>query len=240
MSFPGPAGYPDWQRVVNYDTAATVYTLTGTHTTIITSPVLDVSRYAYLAGRFIHLQNPAVYVTASYYLDLAATILVGTQSFVLDTNIGSPAQLALRNLGPFVQLAFNPVSAGTWQGDYKVFASNRPTALWSTPVKPMLIQQSAVALPPGGSVDSWPNSYYAGPVRVGLLSNQANTNVQILSENSDGTFSQMDVITITGVSVWTPFTTIVPTGAWKATVVNGGGVAGTFTLSVVPSLTGSS
>lgn len=233
----GPGGYPDGQRVQNWDGPILWNHDTGPTTTDVTSPVMDVSRFAYLCGNLSASQgNPDIII--DWYLDSAATIPVGGRSFAMSVNVGGGAQLRIPNLGPYVQITLAQAIVGTYRVVAYIFATNRVYALDFLPGGPLLIDQQDVTLGAGATAVLYPTGYYAGPVQIwtdiaapSLLSMQALVAGSgwdyIAQQSAPSTPSQV-------VYEW-----VAPSGAWRINFTNTGSSPAGYYLAVIPSLTGS-
>ena len=230
-------GYADWQRVENWDTGD-LWSASGNNVAVGTaSPILDVSRSGYLGGYLTGSGVGAIF-TATWYIDAAGTIPIGTRAFVLIDNILSEAQVRLPNLGPFVQLALDPLTNGNFSYSAQVFGTNRVHPLEFIPSHAALIEETNTPVPATSTLFYYPQDYYSGPVQVYTsptgavtvaiqlidpLGNWYNTTLYTVAANANDTREG-----------------IAPPGAWRMAVVNGGGSSVNISLAVTPSMTGSS
>lgn len=231
-------GYADWQRLDNWDSAPlfseTNIDIAGTHS----SPVLDVSRYAYIGGYDISNANPAV-VGFNWFADAAATITLGGVEFLLSPLIQDFAQYRLPNLGPFLQVSWAQVVAGHPSHTCRLIGTNRAHPLEFIPEGPLQYNIQSVALAAGAVVNIYPTDYYAGPMRVwGFFGAGFQWSLQTLLP--DGTWIFIDQSPPTTVTTDVSAVTITPRGAWRFQIFNGGGAPFNYSFAAQPSQTGSS
>lgn len=234
----GPGGYPDGQRVANYDSPALWVDDPGLVTAQDrTSPILNVSRYAYLCGQFGETQSQSQ-VQITWYLDAAGAVAVGRRTFQLDFNIGL-AQFRTVNLGPYVQVVRTAtVFDATYGPESWVFASNRDYPLEFIPINPLLIDEQNVTLGAGASLTMYPLGYYAGPIQLWTdLGAPSLVNMRCLVAGGGWHYiAQLGITTTPSQAV---YEWVAPSGAWQITFENNGAGAAGFYLAVTPSLTGS-
>lgn len=233
----GTRGYADSQRVSNYDTGVLWNLSTGPNTTDWVSPVLDVSRFAYLGMNIAALLGQPQ-VNLAWYLDAQATIACGTRVFALDTNISGNAHARILNLGPFVQITIARVTAPQYYLQIQAYATNRVYPFEFIPTNPVILSQQNVAIGAGINANVYPVDYYAGPVNVWFDAAYANGGVSLQYLNQSGTWEFNDERVTTAVGVYT-YQMVTPPGAWRLVVGNNTGGASSYYLVVTPSLTGS-
>lgn len=229
-------GYPDWQRNVNFDSGLLWNVNTVLTNQPTTSPTLDVSKFAYLAGLILITNNPAL-VTITWYADSGRVTTLGQRQFILTNSIASSSQIRLVNLGPFCQVQISSISGTQYQASAQLFLSNRVHPLEFIPTQKLLINQQNVAIGANTTVQINPGDYYAGPARVFIFSALTQGwQLQVLSVNN--TWDIVDSFNTTA-NVNAEFDTITPAGAWRMQIFNAGG-ASNYYLVVTPSMSGSS
>lgn len=233
----GARGYADYQRLDNWDSGVLWNEATGIVNTQINSPVLDVSRYAYLTGYAICGQN-GLTVQIQWTMDAAQQVLAGSRSFTLTQPISGPMQFRIPNLGPFAQLLLTPFGGAAYSLNVNAGATNRVHPLEFIPANPAILDGQGVALPASGTVITYPTDYYAGPLSIDFTPGVAAwLTLDVLT--SAGAWHRMYLMSGAAGSE-TVFTWVTPPGAWRMNVINQGAAASTFGLRAVPSMTGSS
>lgn len=233
---PGPRGYPDWQRQVNYDSPLFLSTVNQAVPPTLTSGTQDVSQFAYLAGQFGCTGNTCD-MEIRWWADSALVMQVGAMGFSLSQNIASAGQFRIPHLGPFMTLSIGSIGGIAATVTARAFSTNRVHPLNEPPTPSQLIAVPSTNLNASTAVNVYPNGYYAGPVRVYVDLPAANWFVTLFSYSTTGTTPIIDKFTSTA-AVATGFTTVVPMGAWFAQVFNATGVAGNYILSATPSTSG--
>lgn len=229
-------GYADYQRVGNYDSGILWSVDTGSINVGISSPLLDVGRYAYLGGTIAGLLNQSQ-VSIFWYADAAATIQVGERFIQLHGQILQPAQIRLPNLGPFVRINCNITGGANQDVQANVFGTNRVHPLEFIPVNPLVIDQQNVAIAAGVTANLYPFDYYAGPCRLWMLVSQT-SQWQLQALSSAGVWELFDQQQGFAAFANVEQTLITPPGAWRLAVQNTSGTAGNYWAVVTPSTTG--
>jgi hypothetical protein len=232
---PGPLGYPDWQRVNNYDSPVLFAQVTVVSAGTIITPVLDVSRYAYLGGADQAITNSAQ-ALITWYADSAGTIQTGQRVFSIHASQGI-AYYRLPNLGPYCTLAWLEFGGVHFQHSCQMFGTNRFHPLEFIPSRAQLITQSNVPLAASASVNVWPVGYYAGPVQIWINGPASGWLyvLQSLDANAVAQFVDRAQPAASGDFRWN---TVAPPGAWWVNVFNNTVTAGNYYLSVTQSTTG--
>lgn len=236
MANPAGIGYPDGQRVVNWDSPVLYSGSVNNLTTYAQSGALDVSRYGYVGG---YMQCSVGYclVTLEWFLDQAMTIIVGQREFTLDQHIANICQPKVPHMGPWLQVTFQAIGNAPFTADWSIFATNRASQLEFVPVTPLLIDTFSSNVPIGGNYVLYPGSYYAGPVAVWMQTPAANWNATFFYLDSQGVNNLISTQAMTsGNNV---FETVAPPGFWYFRADNNSGAAGTFYVTIRPSVTGS-
>lgn len=231
-------GYADYQRLENFDTGILLSAATPLSASSFSSPIIDVSRFAYLCGQ-VECITANCAVALNYFIDALGTVNAGNRNFIL-TAQGLPAgQIHITNLGPFVQFFVEALGAVPFQFNASIFASNRVELNEFVPQIATLIDLQN-ATEPAGATAFYPNAMFAGPMSVGINMPVAATIVSLEALNSGGTW---DIIAQTttgasGVPMIVPM--IAPLGAWRILVSNPGAATVGMYLVATPSNTGAS
>lgn len=228
-------GYADWQRVSNWDSGTLYSTPGGVNITTDQTPILDVSRYAYLAG-WDQISGIPVQVDIYWYGDKAQTVSFGHRLFVLDPNNQGVAQYRIPNLGPYVQIVWTRIGPGSFQHPCSIMATNRFHPLEFIPVLPTLIDLQGLTLPAGSSF-YYPGGYYAGPLQVFANSFPANSFLAMQVLNSAGGWDTM--LSMGGLAANAAFQWIAPAGGWRLAALAVAASTPNTILVAVPTLTGS-
>lgn len=228
-------GYPDWQRIVNWDSPTLWAVPNSPQVTGFQSPVLNVSRYGYLGGR-LGLDAGTAYCTILWFSDAAGTLEVGQYTITLAQAVTNLAQFRIPNLGPYCQLQFTSLLAPNFTPRGLILATNRPHPLPLVPLNAWLIQTINQALGASLTATLAPSDYYAGPADVWFFGSQLDS-VTFYSLSYAGNYQQFEFMA-TSTNANSSKQIMLPGGAWEVIVANANGLAGTFSLTVVPSLTG--
>lgn len=233
----GPGGYPDGQRVQNWDSPSLFSASPANSAAQIVSGVLNVSRFAYLVLYANLTGSPGdCAITIDWYQDRGATDLIGSRQVILSHSIPI-AQWRPVNLGPYAIVQISPAS-GNLTGSFNLVASNRVHPLEFVPVNAVLVDNQNLAIAANGVDTLYPSDYYAGPLYVWLTPNFGTGFVVVEALTSSGNWDVVGgaKITTTGYQSLTP---VVPPGAWRLLVENTVAAASTLGIAAVASVTGS-
>ena len=195
------------------------------------SPALDVSAFPSVTG-FIGLQPPPASmatgeVTFTWYADQDCSQIMGVKGLPLTSLIPSTAQPLLPNLGPYLQVKYQP-----FLGQSQLAMRLGPSMV-QTP-EPKLIPGDAILvdekdhpLPANGFVTIYPAGYYAGVLRVYL---SGSPGIQVSLYEYDLTLVNWPTDSFTNGSR----EGMAPFGAWFVFVQNVSATAGKFTLAITP------
>lgn len=238
LNAPPAQGYPDGQRLQNYDTP-TIYTVNPSVVAPpIQSPILYVGRFAYLGGfineSFNHSQH-----TFAWYTDSTGSVQLAQRHFQLSAAIGVGAQIRIPNLGPFFQHTITRPEGGNVEDAVLLFLTNRSYPLEFVPIDPVLVDVETQNVGAGATVFDYPTTYYGGPVQMVTQCSQ-NSQVVLSYQTGTGTWDEFWVSNVINNGVWTNTTVIVPTSAWRFALENTSGVLGTYDVTIIPSTTGAS
>lgn len=230
-------GYPDYQRVVNWDSGVIWQLPEQVITSAVTSNVMDVSRYGCLGGLIVPVTNDAL-ITLRWFLDDLGLVGVGSRQFAVTPNIQNYCQIRFPNLGPFIQIEVSTFGGVNATISANFFATNRADMLELVPAAPQLVPYQGVSVPTTQGVTLYPLDYYSGPARVWIYA--ASPAVAYLDGcNAQGQYGHFDQTpTVSGGAA--SMNTIIPPGSWRIGLVNGGTATQTIQIAITQSYTGSS
>lgn len=237
LASPPQRGYPDWGRVVDWDSPLLFSINRAATQNSDTSGFQDVSRFETVALN--GFCNPAAAVAVRWALDPAGVVSVGDRLFVLSPGIIGAAAARLTNLGPFVRMSWAGIGGANFANVAKMFASNRGYPLEWMPNNALLRSDVNVAVGAAGSVQVFPSDYYAGPVSAIVESAGGNTAFLAQAFTPTGTAISISPTVTPAAGVVAALDFVAPAGAWWILVFNPG-AATTYTITAVPSMTGSS
>lgn len=238
LAQPPIRGYPDYQRVENWDSDVVWNPGQATGGAPVDSGYIDVSRFACL------LFNPVVtvgqvVVSIVWSNDDAGNLQLGSLQWCMDAAIGSSgAYRHTLNQGPFARIFVVPISASATV-DPIALVDNRTGVLDFTPFAPTLIDEQNSPLGANQTATLYPTGLYAGPVHTWFEPAWASGILTLDTLATDGTYHVASVIDIPGAGDQS-YVQLTPVGAWRMRVENGTGAASSYYLSVVPSITGAS
>lgn len=232
----GKLGYPDWQREANWDGPTLWEPPTTERATTITSPMMNVSRYAALTGH-VGISGHDGLATFRYFSDQAGTKETGARRVFLHHAIPNSANLLLENLGPWCQV--NIATAGEKYTPFvRLLATNRQRVQEVLPLEPLLLDTNPVFA--GAETKTFtPGSYYAGPVAVWVNSSGAGIFCAVIMETCQvvGEYTRVDQLTLPS-NEEKRGTFQAPLGAWQVAVTTNG--VTTVELRLTAASTGSS
>lgn len=231
-------GYADWQRVANMDTGALVSINRGATRASDDSGVLDVSRFEYLGGQDHCLTTP-VLVTMFWFADAAGLVTMGSRQFTLHQLVANPAQYRLPNLGPFVEIQWASISGDNFAHQATLIATNRFHPLEFIPIEPLLIDASAVAIGGAANATVFTSDFYAGPVECVVSSVGGATSFVAQALDTAGVARTLSPTVTPAANTFANLNFVAPPGAWFITALNPG-AATSYSITAVPSMTGSS
>lgn len=238
LQTPPARGYAPWQRISNYDTGELYGDNTALGSNPIATPVLDVSRFAYLGG-FTTLGGGQMLMALSWTLDAAATVGCGQRTIPLDTGIDLLTH-RLPNLGPFVKVTWSPIVLdNNFQRKVVLFGTNRVHPLEFIPGSPTLIDLQNVAIAAGSTDFAYPSEYYAGPMQIGLYSSAGNTIATLEGLTPGGNWDILQQSPQITAGAWQTLLWVAPAGAWRLAIQKDA-TPGNFYAVAVPSTTGAS
>lgn len=231
----GTSGFPDWARVVAWDTPIQ-WSATNQH---ITGPLgppepINAQSWANLAG--------VILVNAGQTLFRFLWDGTGTPTFEAgerniplgDVTIGYSA-IRLSHLGPSLTPTVTPIGADAFVS-FGLFSTNRPSPIETFPPFPQLVSVKAATLGAGLTAHNYANRLHAGPARVFVQTPATGWFLEAVSLDTAGNWDYFDYQALpAGNSV---FDTVMPLASCDFQIVNTTGVAGSYYLSVTPSTTG--
>lgn len=229
-------GYPDWQRIDNYDSGV-LFSLNVLNVTAAQlSPIIDVSRYARL-GSFMSVSGDNCQILMQWYMDAAGTVQVGERVFQVAGALFPSHQSFFINLGPFVRVAITPMSSAATNINWVVFGTNRDSVSEVTPRANNLVNVQNLNIGAGANVIIRPSDYASGAALMWVIVTQVFT-VLFLALSGSSTFDPTLQISNAAANSNVVQPLALPLGAWALQVVNNGGVAATCDATVVQSNSG--
>lgn len=229
-------GYPDGQRVVNWDSPLQWDSQGANVAGNVVSPIFDCSRYGYTAG-FLYCGLNQIEVDFTWYADRGGTVTLGSRTFYIDQYQPNGGQLRIPNLGPYVQVALLPIQAGGMNYHAQIFQTNRTHPLEFVPTVPYLIDVQAQALGANANALAYPSDLFSGPMAVWFNIANASGTLFLQALNASGTYDDFSQTVVTVKS--TLLDLVAPPGSWRFYVLNGAAAATNFYLTAQPSLSGS-
>ena len=229
-------GYPDGQRVQNWDGPLLINAQASGTSNVYQSPVINTSRYSSIAG-FVNAQSGQVLMNLAWYADQAQTIQIGTKQLALDPHQVNGAQFCIPNMGPWLQVSLSALVNPPFSYVLQAFPTNRRYVLPWVPGVPLLIDLGGQPIAANSSLDFHPTDLYMGPLYVHGQCSAAWV-LRLYTLTINGTW---DLIVYEPQTAGANFngTLVVPEGAWKLNVQNTSASATTGGISAWPSGTGS-
>ena len=228
-------GYPDWQRIVSYDSPPLVQFTHPLGSGSLSPSNFVMQHYAYIGGT-IDITGGDVDVQLTSFTDFFGVNPSGQRQFTLTSNINNAAQIYIPALGPYVGLVISSVTAGNWAGNGNLFASNRIVPLEFTPFNPIILDKSGATVAATSTTVFYPTDYYAGPANVYFFSPAA-IGFYVQFEDSSGNWNQVTPLVSVTAGGSVSESVFMPPGAWRIAVPNAG-AATACTLAVTHSATG--
>jgi hypothetical protein len=106
----GPAGYPDYQRVENYDGPPFLskHAVKLAALTVEEFTKLDVSRYTATALT-AEITKGLLQIYITWWANEAETVLLGQKEYLVTATAGEVGVLRITNLGPFMRIQFKAI-----------------------------------------------------------------------------------------------------------------------------------
>lgn len=227
-------GYPDWQRVDSWDSGIEYSETGAVHAVGWNTPVIDVSRFGYLAMLLSINSGNGFYATITWYADSAGTVPLAARTVVVDSSIPNGMQARLPNMGPFVQVVFNLLFGGVTT-TYRLWATNRFAPYEILPSQPLLVDEQNITLGSGVNATYYFVDYFSGPVSAWFSSSNAAWGMRIDSLSPSFTWDAIFSASLSQINYSVNFT--VPPAPCRVSFANGGGGT-TLYVAVTPSLTG--
>lgn len=229
-------GYADWQRVDNWDSPTLWNVTPSIGNAIVQSPIIDVSRFAYLSGVMEEDTSQCV-VDLRWLSASSGGSFIGFRTFVLSTLIPNFAYVRVPNLGPFLQIQVSPIAAANFEFSATLLGTNRVHPLEFIPRNPTLIDKQAQTVGAGAAATVYPGDYYAGPMRIWATCG-ATYSWALYFLNTVGVWDFVEQIQTQGASVNSSVNTVAPPGAWRVVLTNTGAANANYWLCATPSTTG--
>ena len=233
----GPQGFPDYQRVVNWDSSALINDTGTARVGSFTYPAVFVGRYAYLAMVAAVRGVPNCRMTVTWFSDAALSIGLGSVNIMLDPNNSGNCQLRLENLGAFAQITLASVGVANFTSHMTVIGSNRPYNIPVVPSDAGVIFNSVGVIGAGASVPIVPDTYFAGNGILSILPAAAPVTAELRGMDLGGTYRGWATVSAAA-NVRASVQTLFPMGAWEIVLTNTGGVNTSCETDLVPGWTG--
>jgi hypothetical protein len=237
LAQPPIRGYADWQRVDNFDMGIIYNYAPGVINFTHLSPVLDVSRFAYLGGR-VGCALGGMMVIVYWYADAGGTVQLADRIFPISSLVTNSAFIRLPNLGPFMAFQVQAIAGANYNPQVNLFATNRVHPLEFMPEGAVLVDQQAVAIGAGSTNTTYPQDYYSGPAGVMYDPAYAAGFIELQYLTGAGNWDILDIVSGTTASTPARATMVMPPGAWRFQINNSTGAASSYYLTVTGSTTG--
>lgn len=231
----GPGGYPDWQRLTNYDGPTAWSINQGGIAARLIGPMMDMSRYATLST-FMEVSGGPTQIGISWFLDQAGTVLVGQRTIMMGVNPGESENINLLNLGPWAQIEISPIGAGVRGANIVAHGTNRTFPSEVAPNSQELVYVDGVTLQPNTDLTVIPSGYWSGPVVMwARTDSNITTTFQALAGNGAwNDFWQLSPGSISDSSI-----VVIPLGEWQVILTNGSTTqTGTANLTIIAPISG--
>jgi hypothetical protein len=208
--------------------------------------VFDVRNWASILMGFRMNTNAlgnSLEITYRWFANPDGSRLVGQQSLLLDDIVGT-AVATIANLGPYLEVVVNRLSGTTgWNWNASLLTSQRqPPNVYGGNFTPYLVEQNAVSVSGGATLDIPFGTVYAGPVWVAQRASGAqNGTFRITSLSTDGTYHAGNVFNNAvpnGTNEYQAVT--VPAAPCRGEITNTGASPSAYSLVIYLSPTGSS
>ena len=237
MTSRGPLGYPDYQKVNNWDgpllfSAKELLLSEGQE-----QGPWDMSRYASLLARLEILGTPIGVNLAWTTAQGALGGLTATRFFVLEPNILAPIQILIPNLGPSLKWTTTTEVGKTAKLTANVHGSNRVNPLGFVPRGPLVLSRR-ITFAKAETVTLYPSDYYGGPAQVYYEKEGQTLTFVVEAQVMPGEWVSTFLHETAAAKGNDTFSLLLPPTAWRLAVVSGG--LQNFNVRVAPSYSGSS
>jgi hypothetical protein len=235
LSSPPLTGYVDYQRNVAND-GPVIVNPPDTITEPWSSGPIPVSQYWGVTTQMGPISG-SFYVQYTWYTDETLDTALASKTVQVNEGAANYFPYIIPNLGPWLTVT---IAAPT--GEYPVVfsfiasATNRPSVM-PTPATPdVSLNTGGVAIPAGTTEFFNQAQAYAGPAMLTVDGSQSySTTIQVW--NGSG---WVTIFAEAGLAAgFDNYTVVMPLSTWRVGITNGGAVAGTFTATITPSVTGS-
>jgi hypothetical protein len=238
---PETGGYPDYQRVVNWDGELLVANTERVLKEKLTLGPFNVARFGWLAGalggRFAK-GVAAIEWKFTWYNNETGSVEVGHRTFMTNPEITSHAQIHLPNLGPWLNIVAN-FAAVEVRTKLILQPTNRPYPTELIPQVATILPYTVKKIAKGGGAIYVPGSYYSGPAHmfVGSVGQEMAPALEVY--NPEEAWEVAEQYTQTATNTRAVYTIVIPTAPWRISVTNLGAAETEVGVSVTPSMTGS-
>jgi hypothetical protein len=221
----GPYGYPDRQRVKDWDGETVFVPEIGERDTAAVSSNINVSRYASLWGKVAPSSNGVgVLVELNWRAQTELTSLSPTRFIAIAPPEESPAQplfFHVPNLAPILRIRMDAIGPlhTPWFPEAEYGLDNRQYAVETTPLQQGLITPSSILLAGGNNFYVYPRYFYAGPITMYVYCETATSQIGVEAYTTGGVWHRIGVYTAP-VNEYSPVTFQVPLGSWRIVITN--------------------
>lgn len=238
LATPGTRGYPDWQRLQNWDSPSLFQRRMAFSGLSDDSGIMDVRLYQYLGGiDFITAAPGGCSVHVSWYQDPSGSTLVGEQIWLIDPFGSGQQQWRLSNVGPYARVVWTSIDGvQNFTHTCNLLGTNRFHQLMFIPpnVNPLYIVQGT-NINAGAQFTHSLQSLYTGPARIRINTAAAAWSVDLQAYTAGGLYQSVDVL----INSPPAATFLIPIGSSRLVVSNLDGVPRNFDIALTPAWLGS-
>ena len=228
MAEPLKEGYPDYQRIVNFDGPTIFEGATRERFVAISTPILPCSKYASVHCAVAPPEGGEnIELSIAQFMNAAGTPPIVFQNYFINRSTAegpqNEFQLHLPLIAPYVQFTLGATRAGgTWRTEWSFGLDNREARLPHRPQGPVLISAFGGVVEAGRTRLITPNYFYGGQVGLSfLIGRTASTFVAVsVLSGTPAEYRTARVFQATAASTWQQVTFGVPPGAWRLALLN--------------------
>lgn len=234
-------GYPDYQRVVDWDDPPFVATPERTLKEQTFWGPFNTSRFAYLTGKiggvFLKGQVPIEW-EFSWFMEEAVNTEVGKRVVMTHPSMGVAAYIHLPNLGPWlrVRASFVGLEAKT---SVVLLPTNRVIPSEIVQQTPMVLPAAGAEIEKGASQTFAPTTYFSGPARMFIFNagQEAVSSLQVF--NPGEAWETTEQFVQPAATSRAVYPIVIPTAPFRVMVNNVGTAKVGMGVTVTGSTTGS-
>lgn len=188
MSAIEPLGYPDWQRLTNWDGPVLWEPAPGVYNAQLNGPVMRVDRYQALSC-LLEITAGKASFTFAWYADQALTTLIAARQVYLDGGAGNTSIVRLTNLGAWCQVLITPIGGAAFTLASTVFAvTNRGFPSEYVAISSMLAQVESQNINAGVTFTAQCQYVVAGRAHLWAAGPTAGATVDVLAMLLSGVY----------------------------------------------------